>query len=215
MGHYDEQREAWDDNKVAPKRGHSPKGEPALRRAGLDAANKQMTFLLRNLGITREFPQKTLDAMTRGIVRQYLKADREHYRGERLMAPLTRQLINMQVGDVIAADGVVPQTARGCMHTARRAMGNPLAVWSRSVADGRVVIKRLPDGSRHEPEVRSDRPKFLAAMAPGEVKTTRLFPARSHLSVATKVTARRILGDPNADWRGRTTNKGVQVVRVK
>jgi hypothetical protein len=53
---------------------------------------------------------------------------------------------------------------------------------------------------------------FLAAMAVGDTLT---FPWRDHIRTEDRKYARLRLGEPNAQWRGRTTTKGLRVTRIR
>jgi hypothetical protein len=81
------------------------------------------------------------------------------------------------------------------------------------------MIQRLRDGSLDEvdPYKISPRAYALAELFVGEERTfppSQPFLNVQSISTSTKVMARRVLSDPDANWSARTTNKGIRVKRI-
>lgn len=116
--------------------------------------------------------------------------------------PLSAQLAAMEVGEYIITQPVSHNNLTSLRRTARKRMINPAAVWERETReDGMVRITRMPDGWSFNHKT-NPLTADLADMRVGE--------HRDVICLATDVramhdncknAARRLMNDPQAQWR--------------
>lgn len=110
-----------------------------------------------------------------------------------------------------------PSTWRSRMTTARRRMNNPDAKWQILTYDDHYIIMRLPDGVKPSRDPRGNKyARFLADMALGETKFGgELFKDTHDLVLSRKILARKLLGQPHANWKSWSIPGGVNIKRIR
>lgn len=198
---------------------------PALRHEGIIAATAVLVRLLRE---SRHDPS----AITKALVSEYLSVVRpleaaraRSISASRGMSETTKILMSLRPGQIAVVPNQAAQSIRGRMKTARVQMGVPDAVWRTWKApDGRRMAKRLPNGSQAEvrlPEEHSAKSHELFGIKLGESIVSEHWSVppgqkRTQIGNNHKVAARKLLGNPMADWRMSTMANGkVKIRRIK
>lgn len=190
-------------------------GQPVIRSGALIAAASALASALAVSGVT--LSGTVILATTRRTIRAFLLEDRKERLRDKRISPLTLSLSEMEVGDRKLFPPHAPQTYKGRFRSARKLMSNTLATWVCDTIQGEMWICRLPDGAR--PTKRPENNLKAVAIA-------KIFPSdgyvlcpeflhRRQLGTNTKVTARKILLAPEADWSAFTRREGVYVRRTK
>ena len=192
-------------------------GALSLHPEGVSAAAKELGDILRrDLGYAPR--DSILENAVKRVVRVYLPVSRTvSKKAHDRLHPGTRALMEMEVGDNRLFPATALQVFRCRMRTARRFMENPDARWSAKAINTREVrVRRLPDGATPEADP-WDTPRvvFLAKLVVGKPTLAPLYKNRQSMSHGTKMSARKLLGNPDAEWTAKTTPKGVVVTRVK
>ncbi len=194
----------------------SKPGTPALRGSALVKAEAEAAYMLRQMGVHKD--GAIIAVLVRVIVKTYVKAAKEVVPARQRAGPLATAIAALKPGEWADFPEAAPQLFRNYFTTARKLLEEPDAAWLRrpQKGTGLVRITRLAPGERPAPDPRNNPAAvFLAAMNVGTAQTTQIFPTRQHMGSNVKTMARRILNDPAADWRARTTTKGIQVTRLK
>lgn len=159
--------------------------------------------------------------VVQAVVRAYLSvaADLERQRVDGRISPVSRALAAMPVGGTREFTGEAIHDLRQRMRTARDLMGNPDAKWACETRGPVVFVRRLVDGSRtwRDP-TKNPKARELAAMRPGETITPKtITAARGAGSMGTnsKIAARKILGDPAADWTVKSHKGKPRITRTR
>lgn len=181
---------------------------------GLAAAREAYLTAVRVMGPT--------DAV-RSIVAAYLAADEPApilKRDDSRVSPTSRALAALAVGDKVTLANTAPVLVRHLCPTARALMGNNDATWRmRALPCGGVEATRLADGQdpNAKDPTRNAKAVELASLAVGQFKTgVHIKSVRGAGSVnqSDKTAARKILGNPQADWKTETLNRGVRILRT-
>lgn len=186
-----------------------------LSAVAIDAIVPDAIDALRPL-VGKDVPAVVATAIVRRIVRAYVVEHGKVKVQNGRIAFSTRTLAAMQPEDVREIECSAPNALRSNMGTARALMGNPDARWSMDlIRPGLYRVERLQDGAvpRRNP-YNNKKALELAGTPLNGAKTCVHIKAPRDVAASTKVQARRILGDDNADWRVRTTRYGAQVTRI-
>ena len=166
--------------------------------------------------IGRELGEGRARAITRIIATAYVTAltkTGETRRGQRA-GPVAKALAAMKVGETIKLPPQTTALYRSQM-VARKVMEAPNASWrSDTLPTGELQVRRLPDGAQREPNTPS---AVVLRMVEMKVGDSALMPELTKPTSFTshyKARARYRLGAPQADWKRRSTSKGVRVTRV-
>lgn len=169
-----------------------------------------------DLALYRRFHQKVLYAIARRTIRSYLAAlETQPKRGHDRLREETKQMAALKIGE----EAIFPPVPRSVMFaravTARKLMNNPDARWDiRLDYSNHIVCTRRADGSAYQYDpTRNPITVFIASIPLGESKTTTEL-NRNSLSTHYKLGARKILKCPTANWKCRTTNKGIKITRI-
>jgi hypothetical protein len=115
------------------------------------------------------------------------------------MSPVTKQLIKMDVWDVIEVGPMTVGALTTCRQTARRHMNNPKAVWhSKTLKNGNRWIERVPDGSPIHADWTNPAVRQLADMEVGDRAVIKTLKGKMYNGI--KVQARLLMGKPDANW---------------
>lgn len=184
----------------------------------VDEATQSLTAELDHRGVVISDPR----AVVQAVVRTYLMIAREleQQRIDHRISPLSKRLSQMIVGASIVYEGQSLQVIRQRFKTAQRLMGNPDARWRcESLPDGKVRIERLPDGSRYYRDpAKNPKVRELASLKVGETivsKTLLTTRGKGQMGSNTKVQARKLMNNPEADWTVKSYNGKVRLTRIK
>lgn len=116
--------------------------------------------------------------------------------------PLTEKLALMEVGEYIITDPVSHNNLTSLRRSARKRMINGAAVWEReTLQDGRVRITRMPDGWSFNHKT-NPLTGVLAEMRIGEHRDVECLATDVRaMHDNCKCAARRLMNDPQAQWR--------------
>lgn len=190
------------------------RGIPALDRAAVAAATLALQDAALGRGWVLSMRPGDAEEIARAALRAYMAGRR--LKMERIVPAATRQMAAMDVGDVIELDdeSIGRDGWRSRVKAARRYAMNPDARWLVRCLphEGGVRIKRVADGSSEGmTKPVGSRAAVLVEMQPGEVA----FVLWRKVEHQDRITARRILGRPDAMWRARATSKGLRLERVR
>lgn len=126
----------------------------------------------------------------------------------------------LEPGESVKTPSVFHSTFQAAKRMARKRIGSDTAKWSSQVCDDGVIIRREADAwCPRSTEARAgSAAQFLASMKIGD---SRIAPRAEFRNVhhaltnTRKASARKLLGDPDANWVSRMTNHGVRVTRVR
>lgn len=185
---------------------------------GLAAARVVYLRAIRELGPT--------DAVA-AIVQAYLDApgaapSLKVTAGNHRVSQKSRDLAAMAVGDKILVRGHSATVVRHRFGTARAILGNPDAAWrTLTLPCGAVEVLRLPDGSPVERDpTLNPKAVEMASLAVGQSVLSKTITAvrggngGGAMNTTTKSTARKILGNPAADWSVTQRSNGVRLARL-
>lgn len=136
------------------------------------------------------------------------------------LSPVTKKLLTLRVGQHIDVVAQPLQSIRQRFKTVANLTQNLKIVFRcETQKNGKVRITRQPDGERYSRDPRKN-PKAaeLASLKVGEsiiAKTLKSTRGVGQMGSNTKISARKILGNPYADWSVETTIKGVRLTRLK
>jgi hypothetical protein len=131
------------------------------------------------------------------------------------LCPGVRRVMAMAVGEEQLFEGVTAATVQRYAYSARRKLGNPEARWAvRTVAEG-ARATRIEDGSMRTPR-RNPLAEEMITLKVGEKMKSRVRHTRvpGSIGAAAIAAARRMLGNPKADWAFRTSPNGVLITRI-
>lgn len=192
----------------------APLGEPQMQTAPFNTAAIELARGMASVG--HAAPTVVVEALARRTIRAYLKHARAIREPKHNTAPETRMLAAMAIGEVQEFPPADNSLYRSRMITARKLMENPDATWRvLRHRDGQPVrIKRIHDGQR-DYKATPDNPRavFLAALPVGLPTFTDLFERR--IEMWYKLTARRILGSDDANWRLQCVQGRARVTRLR
>lgn len=160
---------------------------------------------------------RQVDALTAATIGAYLAVMTGERTANQRVAQSTRAMAHMAVGDTLDIRAASRSCLRANMKTARRLMTNPKASWALHETDtGRIRVTRLADGSQPQRDPWSNlRAVQIARLHPQQSALCDAFPSVHALAMNTKVAARRLLDNPEANWSARTTSKGVRITRTR
>ena len=126
-----------------------------------------------------------------------------------------RRMMAMAMGEEHLLKDVSAPTAQRYAYSARRQLRNPQARWSVRTVDGGVAVRRLPDGPMRDPR-RNALAAEMAELAVGQkvMSRVRKTPVPGSVGAAAIAAARKILGEPRADWTFRTGKTGIWITRI-
>ena len=135
-------------------------------------------------------------------------------------APFVGAVAKLKVGEYLDIPMQPLQSVRQRFKTVMRVAQNENLKFSTQVRnDGTVRITRNPDGSRYfRSPFRNVKAVEMASLKPGSSIISRTLTStrsKGAMGSETKITARRILGNPEADWSVKMTTKGVRLTRTK
>lgn len=136
---------------------------------------------------------------------------------QRQVSSSTRTIAALSPGERAVVHGIVAGQLVRHYATARRILGNPDAMWSSATQpDQSVVVTRNEDGCNLRDPRRNAKAMELAGMAVGQSRISATIVTASTGSVhLAKRQARRILGDPTAQWSVKATTRGMRVTRLE
>jgi hypothetical protein len=174
---------------------------------------------------TRE-AQKVLEAacpglaqafqVTQDVIRAYLAVAvpiEAMRREDQRVSEISKRIAAMSVGEIERFQGGTPQSIRMRFKTARQLLGEPEATWRSWVEGADVCVQRMPDNAPRTYPV-SPITREIASIPLGSAKHLKSTSTCRGLSANYKVGARKLLSEPKADWRFKTTEKGVLCRRI-
>lgn len=161
-------------------------------------------------------PERQLETLTRAVTEAYQAALTAERMTNQRIAPSTRAMAELAVGEVAMIDCAARVILHRNMKTARRLMSNPRARWAQhETTTGVIRVTRMPDGSQPKRDPWANvRAVQLAAIHVGKARICSAFPTVHALCSNTKVAARRLLDNHEANWSARTTSHGVRITRT-
>lgn len=182
-----------------------------LRTDCLEAARVELAAALAAVGLAVP-AVKVQTAIVGRAVRAYLSAAQEKPapRSESRTHPHTKAMRAMAVGDVLRAPFRPSSVWSNRMSRIRRLEGNDALRWSVATDGQETVITRLADGGLAPKGKPGDMAKLLAGMFLDDTRGT----TRRRLQMTDKVTARKLMNRPHADWRVTATHQGLRVRRI-
>lgn len=190
-------------------------GQPMLKSMPLADAATELGRGLASAGV--QLHPKVLEALARRTVRAYIFTERISDKIDKRVSPMSISLSQMTIGEVMPVDPTAPQVIRARMTSARRIMRNPIATWVCHTEAGRTLVTRKEDGARPTKNPRlNGKADFMACLQLDHAWVRApLFLHRRMMSTNTKVTARKIMNDPDADWSVQMRRDGVYIRRTK
>lgn len=143
------------------------------------------------------------------------RRSRDRAAGQFKVGPITRALMAMKVGDVIELQPMTQGALTTCRQTARVRLEQPDAVWwSRKLESGLIRVERKANGSPLHRDYRNPAVEVMAAMEVDDSVVIRTLKGKMHNAI--KVQAKKLMNNPQADWRCENLNSGdVRVRRTK
>lgn len=119
----------------------------------------------------------------------------------------------MKVGDKVQFEADCKKSVwRSRVKTARKLLEEPLAAWQVDLFGPAYEVTRLPNGT----SPRKWKPPALQAVALANIPLHGYtFFDWKRFDFAWKTTARRILDEPEAQWKSATTTRGLKITRVR
>lgn len=197
-----------------------PRGIPSLHPPIMSEALNEATIALAQalahvMGI---HPRGNMSRVAERVVKAYLVSSSQLRFGSR-MKPSTKEILAMEVNDIIEVEALSKQQLHGQFKTVRKKMNNPeMKFKCEQLRPGWWRIERRIDGSwnKYKAPERNHKALFLSELLLGD--EGRVFPAKKAFDIIsdfTKNKARQILKDNNAEWRAKTVLGGILVRRIR
>lgn len=187
-----------------------------LSKEGVLLAQEKVFSLLYENGYTA--PKALIECATRAAIEAYLLEHKKTYSIPKML-PEVKKISEMKVYEVLwFEDNVTMPVWLTRIKTARRALACD-ARFSTHQENGRIRITRRENGSPNPGRDLFNNPRtvFLVecqigvpVLAPKEI-----FPKRNYLERTVKTSARKIMDNFEANWRGWTSPEGVWIERIK